>query len=86
MVKCCVFSNHVVSSGMDITKIVTHPGGAHKDEFLACSVMIHHHSVPIFRREPTAEDIADPSVCVIDVGGEHDPSSYMRVVFSSKTF
>jgi len=53
---------------MDITKIVTHPGGAHKDDFLACSVMIFHYNVPIHRREPTTEDIEDPSVCVIDVG------------------
>jgi len=59
---------------MDIKKIVTHPGGAHKDDFLACSVMIFHYNVPIFRREPTAVDLADPKVCVIDVGGEHEPA------------
>ncbi len=58
---------------MDIKAIVTHPGGAHKDDFLACSVMLFHHNVPIYRREPTAADIADPQVCVIDVGGEHAP-------------
>lgn len=56
-----------------IQSIITHPGGAHKDDFLACCVMLHFHEVPIFRREPSAEDLSDPSVCVIDVGGEHTP-------------
>ncbi len=73
MVKCCVFLYRGFSEGMDIKKIVTHPGGAHKDDFLACSVMIFYHKVPIFRREPCAKDLEDPSVCVIDVGGEHNP-------------
>ncbi len=58
---------------MAIKRILTHPGGAHKDEFLACSVMIALHAAPVVRREPTADDLADPSVCVIDVGGQHDP-------------
>lgn len=59
---------------MPIELILTHPGGAHKDEFLACSVMIALHSVPVVRREPTAADLASPSVCVIDVGGRHEPA------------
>ncbi|MGY8690976.1 MAG: MYG1 family protein, partial [Verrucomicrobiales bacterium] len=57
-----------------IRQIVTHPGGAHKDDFLACSVLVHLHQVPIHRREPTPEDLEDPSTCVVDVGGQHDPS------------
>ncbi len=62
-----------MQSSSTITSIVTHPGGAHKDDFLACSVMTHVHHVPIYRREPTEADVSDPSVCVIDVGGEHTP-------------
>jgi hypothetical protein len=58
---------------MAVELIVTHPGGAHKDDFLACSVLAHLHRVPIARREPGKEDLANPSVCVVDVGGEHDP-------------
>jgi len=58
---------------MNISCIVTHPGGAHKDDLLACSLMIAKHGVTVFRREPTPEDLADPRVCVIDVGGEHAP-------------
>lgn len=53
--------------------IVTHPGGAHKDDFLACSLLAHLHGVAIARREPTDQDLADPSICVVDVGGSHDP-------------
>lgn len=58
---------------MTMQLIVTHPGGAHKDDFLACSLLAHLHGVPIRRREPTDEDLADPSICVVDVGGAHDP-------------
>lgn len=57
-----------------IRQILTHPGGAHKDEFLACSVLLALHPVPILRREPTADDLADPETCVLDVGHEHAPA------------
>lgn len=30
------------------------------------------HSVPVFRREPSQEDLADPKTAVVDVGGEWD--------------
>lgn len=55
-----------------IKEIVTHPGGAHKDDFLACSLMVAKYRVPIYRREPTAADLNDSQVCVIDVGGEYE--------------
>lgn len=58
---------------MMITRILTHPGGAHKDEFLACCVLAAEHGCEIVRREPAAEDLADASVAVVDVGGEHAP-------------
>ncbi len=54
--------------------ILTHPGSAHKDEFLACSVLLAVHPVAILRREPTAEDLADLSVAVVDVGHVHEPA------------
>jgi hypothetical protein len=57
-----------------IQTILTHPGGAHKDELLACSVLLAIHRVPLVRREPTAADLADASVCVVDVGHVHDPA------------
>lgn len=57
---------------MAINFIVTHPGGAHKDDFLACCLLAHLHGAPIQRRDPTHEDLSNPSICVVDVGGFHD--------------
>ncbi len=56
-----------------IKAIVTHPGGAHKDELLACSVLLAEHPVPIYRREPTGADLENPHLAVIDVGHRHEP-------------
>jgi len=56
-----------------IKTIVTHPGGAHKDDFLACSVLLSNHSVSIFRRDPTEQELEDPEVAVVDIGHQHDP-------------
>jgi len=56
-----------------INTIVTHPGGAHKDEFLACAVLLSKDSLPIYRREPTEADLVDETIAVLDVGGEHNP-------------
>ncbi len=58
---------------MSIKQILTHPGSAHKDDFLACCLLAHLHGAPIQRQEPTAEDLADPSICVVDVGLQHAP-------------
>jgi len=54
--------------------ILTHPGGAHKDEFLACSVLLALHPVPVVRREPTADDLNNAAICVVDVGHRHEPA------------
>ncbi|MCF6312407.1 MAG: MYG1 family protein [Verrucomicrobiales bacterium] len=58
---------------MPIEKILTHPGSSHKDELLACCVLLYQHQVPLVRREPSEEDLRNPNICVVDVGGEHDP-------------
>ena len=58
---------------MSFSLILTHPGGSHKDEFLACCLLIAKHGVPLVRREPTDEDLANPATAVVDVGGEHAP-------------
>ena len=58
---------------MEIKTIVTHPGGAHKDDFLACSLLVARHGVPIFRRDPSEEELADPTIAVVDVGHFHEP-------------
>tara|TARA_B100001093_G_scaffold364031_1_gene348815 strand:- start:796 stop:1656 length:861 start_codon:yes stop_codon:yes gene_type:complete len=51
-----------------ISNIVTHPGGAHKDDFLACSVLLSKYPVSIFRREPSEEELANPEIAVVDIG------------------
>ncbi len=56
-----------------IHTILTHPGGAHKDDLLAVCVLIAKHGAPVVRRDPSAEEIEDPGVAVVDVGGVHDP-------------
>jgi hypothetical protein len=61
---------------MSLKLILTHPGGAHKDELLACSLLAAVHRVPIVRREPTPDDLADVSTAVVDVGGEHAPERH----------
>ncbi len=53
--------------------ILTHPGSAHKDDFLACCLLVAKHGLPVWRREPEESDLRDPQILVVDVGGEHDP-------------
>lgn len=56
------------------TTILTHPGSAHKDEFLACCVLLAVTPVAIVRREPTDADLADTALAVVDVGDRHEPA------------
>ncbi len=58
---------------MIFSQILTHPGSSHKDEFLACCLLLAENPVTIVRREPVAEDLADVSIAVVDVGHEHAP-------------
>ncbi|HRE83200.1 MAG TPA: MYG1 family protein [Opitutaceae bacterium] len=56
--------------------ILTHPGSAHKDEFLACCVLLaaagtEARRISIVRREATEADLADSSIAVVDVGLQH---------------
>ena len=54
-------------------KIITHPGSAHKDDFMSVSILLATlGSAEIFRREATSEDLADPNTYVVDVGMELD--------------
>jgi len=57
----------------NIKSILTHPGGAHKDDFLACCLLLATSPAPIVRRDPTEKELNDPTVCVIDIGGRHEP-------------
>ena len=54
-------------------EIITHPGSAHKDEFLACCLLIATNEACVLRREPNASDLEDAGIAVVDVGGRHEP-------------
>lgn len=51
--------------------IVTHPGSAHKDDFVACCLLLTEANAPVVRRDPTLEELEDPGVCVVDIGHRH---------------
>jgi hypothetical protein len=57
-----------------IKTILTHPGGAHKDDVLAVCVLIAKHNAPVLRRDPTDAELQDPAVAIVDIGGSHDPA------------
>ncbi len=57
-----------------IKKIVTHPGGAHKDDLLAVCVLVAAHGVPVVRRVPTDTELDEPEIAVVDIGGSDDSS------------
>lgn len=54
--------------------IVTHKGQAHRDEFLACCLLLaKDESQTIFRQDCTEADLNHPYTFVIDQGGQHEP-------------
>lgn len=60
-----------------INRIITHAGQAHRDDFLSVCLALAYlarcgqKALPsVERRNPTAEDLQDPDVMVLDVGGE----------------
>lgn len=55
------------------TTLLTHPGSAHKDDLLACCLLLAKFPVSIDRREPTQADLENPQTAVIDVGDLHQP-------------
>jgi hypothetical protein len=56
-----------------ISHIVTHPGGAHKDEFLACCLFLARYRIPVLRKETTPAELDDPQIIAIDTGHRHEP-------------
>jgi hypothetical protein len=58
-------------------KIITHPGSAHKDDFMSVSILLATlGSAEIYRREATPEDLSDPKTYVVDVGMVYDPEKH----------
>ena len=57
-----------------INRIITHGRQAHRDDFLAVALgLVLYGIVPVFRREPTEDELGNPRVLVLDVGGRYDP-------------
>ena len=60
-----------------MVKIVTHPGSAHKDDFLSVCVLLSTLGrAEVHRREATREDIVDPETYLVDVGMHYDPQKH----------
>ncbi|MFC2014600.1 MYG1 family protein [Chloroflexota bacterium] len=55
--------------------IITHPGSAHFDEVTAVSLILAMNTDTVFRierREPSASELDNPDVWVVDIGGRHE--------------
>lgn len=58
-------------------KIVTHPGSAHKDDFMSVSILLATlGAAEVHRREATEEDLNDPDTYVVDVGMHLEPERH----------
>lgn len=56
---------------INVVRIITHPGLSHMDDFLAtCIVASLNPKADICRRDPTQEELNNPKIAVIDVGGD----------------
>lgn len=57
-----------------IYQISTHPGRAHRDEFLSCCLLLGMlPGASVVRRKVTPAEIDNPTIAVVDTGGIHDP-------------
>lgn len=60
-----------------MTQVITHGGRAHRDEFLSIGVLLHaaviSPSTPIWRRNPTHDELEDYDNIIIDIGNKHQP-------------
>lgn len=58
-------------------KIISHPGSAHKDDFMAVSILLATlGEARVERREVTQDDINDANTYVVDVGMVYDPENH----------
>ncbi len=60
-------------SGVRPELIIVHGGRAHMDDYLAAGLARHLWEVPIERRDPAEEELEDPKIIVLDVGGRLEP-------------
>lgn len=62
----------------NVRLVVTHPGVFHADDVIAVALLAcltsGTENDAVQRRVPTVEELEDPTVLVLDVGGRHNPS------------
>lgn len=56
------------------TSIIVHPGSSHNDEILSVALAVASQGdvVPVYRRNPTEDDLQNQEVLVLDQGGKVD--------------
>lgn len=61
---------------MNFKSIVVHAGQAHNDDVVAISLALAlEGDCKVYRRDPTTEELEDPTVLVLDVGGRLDAAT-----------
>lgn len=61
-----------------VTKIITHPGDAHRDDFYSIALALARFpNIEIIeRRQPTIEELGNPGILVLDVGERYHPACW----------
>lgn len=55
--------------------IVVHPGQAHRDDVMSLAFLLAEYpDLQVFRRNPTAEELDDGCVLVVDIGDRYEPN------------
>jgi hypothetical protein len=61
-----------------VSKIITHGGSGHFDDFLACSLLILKYPKAVVERVSEFSDPVDGDDCIyVDVGGRYQPPAYL---------
>lgn len=57
--------------------IITHSGDCHWDDLLSVGfAQIKYGPIPVFRREPTAAELDDPEILILDIGRRLEPDKH----------
>lgn len=73
MVQWALFIRTSFAGNKDMHTAITHAGPAHADEFIALAILVAKQEIRrIERRNPTKEELQNPNIWVLDVGGNHD--------------
>jgi uncharacterized UPF0160 family protein len=67
------WANHLLNRS--ISKIIVHPGTFHADDtFAAAAALLLAPGAELLRKDPTPEELEDPHVLVLDIGGIYNPA------------